>query len=293
MNIVLSGESEVMMMEFHLITQKNGIITGGISKENKAKETGFIGSLRWWFEVIVRGFDRKACDPTKDKKCIYNGNKNMICPVCDFFGCTGLSRTFRLEITESNDYIVKITSLYPEKTNEIESIFKVLMTFISKYAAFGAKTQSWNGVARIVTNIELTKEDVNIFFDFIKRLPETNNPLGIPNLKDFFFVIFAEKERLYGIRKRIRTILSTEFPETDYENYLMGYARGKNKKASTIFVGNLESKRIWGYIPETKFKKDREKILELIIGNSNIGIEEYIDFRKKDIEVFFRELGGE
>jgi len=33
------------------------------------KETGIIGSLRWWYEALVRGLGRYACDPTSDKKC--------------------------------------------------------------------------------------------------------------------------------------------------------------------------------------------------------------------------------
>ncbi|MGC8876850.1 type III-B CRISPR module RAMP protein Cmr1 [Thermus sp.] len=28
--------------------------------------TGLMGSLRWWFEVLVRGLGGKACDPTLD-----------------------------------------------------------------------------------------------------------------------------------------------------------------------------------------------------------------------------------
>ncbi len=116
-------------MKFQLEVQGDQIHTGDINKNNRLKETGFIGSLRWWFEVIVRGFNRKACDPTDDHKCIYNGNRNKICPACYLFGCTGWSRRVRLEVGLDNEYyIVKIVSLYPEESEKIESIFKVLMT---------------------------------------------------------------------------------------------------------------------------------------------------------------------
>ena len=30
---------------------------------------GIMGSLRWWTEVILRGMDKFACDPTNNEKC--------------------------------------------------------------------------------------------------------------------------------------------------------------------------------------------------------------------------------
>ena len=49
--------------------------TGDVDRECKSiKETGIIGSLRWWYEALVRGLGGYACDPTSDRKCIYEGD---------------------------------------------------------------------------------------------------------------------------------------------------------------------------------------------------------------------------
>ena len=99
------------------------IWTGDVNGNcTKLRETSIIGSLRWWFEAIVRGFGGYACDPTSDERCELNYKKfkssikertregksiqesiqealdEQICPACQLFGCTGWSRRFRLEI---------------------------------------------------------------------------------------------------------------------------------------------------------------------------------------------------
>ncbi len=98
------------------------IWTGNIDRDSiSIAETGFLGSMRWWYEGIVRGMNGYACDPTEDdavKRCkfdqdayknaISNG-KNVdealkeglkdVCAVCRLFGCTGLAKRFRIEIS--------------------------------------------------------------------------------------------------------------------------------------------------------------------------------------------------
>jgi CRISPR-associated protein Cmr1 len=59
--------------------------------------TGLLGSIRWWFEVLVRGLDGSACDPT-DTKC---EDRNH-CVACELFGCTGWARKFRFEVLDAN-----------------------------------------------------------------------------------------------------------------------------------------------------------------------------------------------
>ena len=91
------------------------IWTGDINREStKLRETSIIGSLRWWFEAIVRGFGGNACDSVGElkepNKCELNveeykkGTKaeESVCPVCYVFGTTGWSRRFRLEIDENS-----------------------------------------------------------------------------------------------------------------------------------------------------------------------------------------------
>lgn len=88
------------------------IWTGGVNGKSTAiKETGIIGSMRWWYEAIVRGIGGYACDPINtisEQRCTLDGkektederNKKM-CPVCYLFGCGGWKRRFRLEIVDS------------------------------------------------------------------------------------------------------------------------------------------------------------------------------------------------
>lgn len=90
------------------------IWTGNVEgKSEKLRETSIIGSLRGWFEAIVRGFGSYACDSLGEvvRKCElevekYKKNANpeeLICPVCYVFGTTGWSRRFRLEV-DKNSY---------------------------------------------------------------------------------------------------------------------------------------------------------------------------------------------
>ena len=79
--------------------------TGDVDREYKSiKETGIIGSLRWWYEAVIRGFGGYACDPTSDRKCIYEGDIKKICPACQLFGCTGWSRKFRIKISDDTSF---------------------------------------------------------------------------------------------------------------------------------------------------------------------------------------------
>lgn len=70
---------------------------------DRLHETGLIGSLRWWYEALVRGLDGYACDPTSDQRCECDPKKpeppeKQMCAVCYLFGSTGWARRFRLKI---------------------------------------------------------------------------------------------------------------------------------------------------------------------------------------------------
>lgn len=93
--------------------------TGGVNSIcDRLHETGLIGSLRWWYEALVRGLGGYACDPTSenpearctfdskayeraksdgksDDSAIHAGLKE-VCPVCYVFGATGWARLFQL-----------------------------------------------------------------------------------------------------------------------------------------------------------------------------------------------------
>lgn len=94
--------------------------TGGVQtgRMDRIQETGIIGSLRWWYEAILRGLGADVCDPTSDNpqhRCQFDTEayqKSLqdehdkskalqaglqdVCPACRLFGCTGWKRRFEL-----------------------------------------------------------------------------------------------------------------------------------------------------------------------------------------------------
>ncbi len=78
------------------------IWTGGPDgKSNRLHITGIMGSLRWWYEALIRGVGGHACDPSKHS-CIFDPEKPHygLCDVCLIFGATGWARRFKLVISE-------------------------------------------------------------------------------------------------------------------------------------------------------------------------------------------------
>ena len=148
--------------------------TGDVDRECKSiKETGIIGSLRWWYEALVRGLGGYACDPTSDRKCELKQDKfneaiksgksiqgaldEQICPACQLFGCTGWRKRFRLETVGLNDddfipgrrqksglkagkeISLKFT-LLSEIRPEEKWLFKITLWIIENYGAIGGRT---------------------------------------------------------------------------------------------------------------------------------------------------------
>jgi len=123
---------------------------GGQIKEKTGRliTTGLLGSIRWWFEVLVRGLGGKACDPT-DTQC---EDRNH-CVVCELFGCTGWARKFRLEVLDEKGN-VKIKQIEKDKDDEFQLRFTPLrpirieewtlldatIRLIAEYGAIGGKT---------------------------------------------------------------------------------------------------------------------------------------------------------
>lgn len=68
--------------------------------------SGLLGSIRWWFEVLVRGLGGSACDPSDPaNRCPRDSRKQPTdsghhCVVCEFFGCTGWARKFRFDVLD-------------------------------------------------------------------------------------------------------------------------------------------------------------------------------------------------
>jgi len=105
--------------------------TGGVEgRPDRLHDTGIIGSMRWWYEAIVRGLGGYACDPTSDKGCKLTGKeksdkerKKNMCPVCYLFGCGGWKRRFRLYIEDAPTTALHFRTSINMNKNWINQVF--------------------------------------------------------------------------------------------------------------------------------------------------------------------------
>ncbi|MBC7262392.1 MAG: type III-B CRISPR module RAMP protein Cmr1 [Chloroflexi bacterium] len=117
---------------------------------DRLHETGLIGSLRWWYEVLVRGLGGRACDPTvHGVRCPDQNGRH--CVVCELFGCTGWARKFRLMVLDENGeviqkqiqagqtFILRFIPLRPIAPEEW-CLLDATLRLIADYGAMGGKT---------------------------------------------------------------------------------------------------------------------------------------------------------
>lgn len=127
------------------------IWTGDADREGKRLiTTGLLGSIRWWFEVLVRGLGGSACDPTADGlRCPDKDGRR--CVVCELFGCTGWARKFRFQVLDENGNVkqdqikkgqtVKLVfiELRPIRPEEW-ALLDLTLRLIADYGAIGGRT---------------------------------------------------------------------------------------------------------------------------------------------------------
>ena len=196
--------------------------TGGVDGTcDRLHETGIIGSLRWWYEAIVRGLGGKACDPTarEGPRC----QDNQHCVACDLFGCTGWARRFRLQLDTGRlaypqqgkqglhfkppgrntgwyygagqlaiddagigGQLIILRDEHYGVANEILTTMQLAAT----WGGIGARTQHGYGVAEV----QATKDGEAVHVDPAAFL--AHHPVGaryhgpLPALTDFFFARF-------------------------------------------------------------------------------------------------------
>ncbi len=133
------------------------IWTGDANRQgSRLIPTGLLGSIRWWFEVLVRGLGGKACDPTvKEVRCPAASKAphepGHHCVVCELFGCTGWARKFRFEVLDENDqpkqsqirkdetFILRFTEIRPISEEEW-CLLCLTLRLIADYGAIGGRT---------------------------------------------------------------------------------------------------------------------------------------------------------
>ncbi|MCS7010853.1 MAG: type III-B CRISPR module RAMP protein Cmr1 [Anaerolineales bacterium] len=200
--------------------------TGGVGQTcDRLHETGLIGSLRWWYEALVRGLGGYACDPTSEKRCEYDPKKpdppeKQLCAACYLFGCTGWARKFRLRVSNGQSLLPErnilipsgrkhqtkkgeraggwfvfnesrigeiVLDLIPLRDANLEPICTIL-ALISRHASLGPKGASGYGV--------IQAKDIVSDLAWLQRLdgqsPQRNQTL--PDFRDFFFARFQFSE---------------------------------------------------------------------------------------------------
>jgi CRISPR-associated protein Cmr1 len=279
--------------------------TGDVKgKCNEIKETGIIGSLRWWYEALVRGLGGYACDTTSEdskERCDYGRDKGNICCACSLFGCTGWSRRFRLEVLSIDEedikkgsrldagvkqevvFGIKITPLY--ELNPVQKwLFKKTLFLIEKYGAIGGRTTRKPQNSKVETDYGLIeildyaitekwdslieKKEVEVRLKHDKSTIKKGNKRGVFDFNNYWIV-----EGRYLDRYQINRVVNRN-QKGCYTNSASRFDRwlggerakdGRIGKSKKIFSFKGE-KRVFGYVrDEGEMKKIKMKI-EKILG---------------------------
>lgn len=247
------------------------IWTGGVDRESgQARETGIAGSLRWWYEALVRGLGGYACDPTADAdRCLFNEaafrttgdveeGLRDVCPACCLFGCTGWKAKFNLYLTNGRGrmpvaldrpdipFQMRFALVKPLKEEEQWLLARTL-ELIGDYGSMGGRTplkppqQPDYGLVEVVENIpvpDIGREEVAHWLEELlarsanMQRRQAAQPREIPRLNLFFF------NNGYWLDLRaINSLL-----RTDPTGFLAGRV-GVSKKVFSFQTG----RRFWGY----------------------------------------------
>jgi CRISPR-associated protein Cmr1 len=210
------GEGEIKEYKV-IIKEIKPIFTGDANKDptDPPRETGVIGSIRWWYEALIRSLGGSACDPTKTK-C----NQEAHCVVCELFGCTGWSRKFRLiiERKKENKLIFRFIELRPMEEAEwilLNSILRI----IAGYGIIGGKmTERENyGLIEIDSNemsdFKYDKSKIEKYIEHTKR----NMGKRHPDLNNFIFIDDSTfKEDIENIKNVCDFLKGSEYRSKRY-----------------------------------------------------------------------------
>lgn len=126
--------------------------------------TSLLGSIRWWFEVLIRGLDGSTCDPSfedrrahpESSRCPDPNVKNPFdqahhCVVCELFGCTGWARKFRFQVLDqagatiqkrierNQEFVLRFVPLRQIQPEEW-ALLDLTLRLIADYGAIGGRT---------------------------------------------------------------------------------------------------------------------------------------------------------
>lgn len=240
------------------LTTLTPLWTGGVNDRcDRLHETGIIGSLRWWFEALVRGLGGEACDPTEHRCPIVEGDDKdpKYCPACLIFGATGLKRAFRIywedEIEKPNTsgrlkirvnnntgwYLYRgllfskasgrlLIDRTPSDINKegVIQIITLVLKLASEWGGLGARTQQGYGVVNINDGPELDLEKaLAVLETLVKSNGEKKNITSTqhndPRLDYFFFSKIRVKANR-AIKLFSNKRLLSVYPKDEFDYYL-------------------------------------------------------------------------
>jgi CRISPR-associated protein Cmr1 len=223
--------------------------TGDINGEcSRIKETSLIGSLRWWYETLVRSLDGSACDPTSESRCPSqeDGSKNR-CDVCEFFGCTGWGRRFGIRVVKSPE-VVKMKFL---SRIEHESFYYYMggrrnPTYMDKWYELiykEANPRAFFGRIRLaaLSHSLISKEHISDIVAFLLKLISVSGGMGAKS-QIGFGLINLENEKEFDIREGFRKIKSIKGSRDSLKKETLGPCLNDYFKLEvalpTDFLGN-------------------------------------------------------
>lgn len=239
------------------------IWTGDVNgKASRLIPTGLLGSIRWWFEVLVRGLGGAPCDPSsKQKTC----SAEHHCVVCELFGCTGWARKFHFDVRDQEGEIIAKQLKKGEMSMSFHLYFAPLrkvakkewallqltLRLISEFGALGGKTalkpSNQNnktqhadfGIVKLVTTptIEFTRQQLESYVREAKVKPTVNA------------AAWASCRHMWFVDGRYLT--RTSDSESSF-NKMLGRPEAKSESSSSagdpwLAGGRGESKKIFSF----------------------------------------------
>jgi CRISPR-associated protein Cmr1 len=193
------------------------IWTGGIDagQADRVHETGIIGSLRWWYEAILRGCGVQVCDPTT--------HNCTGCPACQAYGMTGQRRQWRFTFQGDhqhsfvgdplllpsgrihrqkvrgqqraraggwfigNGFVGDIVlQAVPLRADATSNVWELPLHLAARWGSIGPKTQIGYGVAQALDeNSRPIIPDIDSLLQNL--LTDNHSANNLPDLRHFFF----------------------------------------------------------------------------------------------------------
>jgi len=253
--------------------------TGGVDQTcDRLHETGLLGSLRWWYEAIVRGLGGYACDPTSEDRCPDKDGKR--CAACELFGCTGWARKFRLRVLDEQGQVIQnaLAANQPfqlqflevrELSDEERWLLAKSLEIAAKYGALGGKTTlkpqkgkvgEDYGIVQTTSVPSLPKPEIETFLRKFRQV----KPEDAADLRWFFFVKGAflwrrQMNALLGLSENGQSVIGNE----PYQQFLRGRRGDRTLEAISkkLFSFQVDGGRIWGYARDGEM---RDTIIEQI-----------------------------